>query len=154
MADLPRLRERLASWTAPAAGELLLIGRRTLRSNNSWGHNVLRMVKGPAICTLKVHPQDAEARGLRTGDIATITSRTGAVRAPVEVSDEVMPGVVSLPHGWGHHREGVQMRVASAHPGVSVNDVTDEQRLDTLCGTAILNGVPVQVAPDAAQGAV
>jgi len=146
VADLPRLRERSPSWAAPGDGELLLIGRRALRSNNSWGHNVLRMVKGPVGCTLKVHPRDAEARGLRPGDMATITSRTGEVCAPVEVSDEVMPGVVSLPHGWGHHRDGVRLRVASAHAGVSVNDVTDEQRLDALCGTASLTGVPVRVA--------
>ena len=146
LADLPRLRERLPSWTATAADALLLIGRRALRSNNSWGHNVLRMVKGPVGCTLKVHPRDAEARGLRAGDMASITSRAGQVIAPVEVSDEVMPGVVSLPHGWGHDREGVRLRVASAHAGVSINDVTDESILDALCGTASLTGVPVQVA--------
>jgi anaerobic selenocysteine-containing dehydrogenase len=146
LADLPRLRERLPSWTATAADALLLIGRRALRSNNSWGHNVLRMVKGPVGCTLKVHPRDAEARGLRAGDMASITSRAGQVIAPVEVSDEVMPGVVSLPHGWGHDREGVRLRVASAHAGVSINDVTDESILDVLCGTASLTGVPVQVA--------
>ena len=146
VADVPRLRARIADFAAPTGDELLLIGRRGLRSNNSWGHNVLRMVKGPTRCTLKPHPRDAEARGISAGDAVTITSRTGAVTAPVELSDEVMPGVASLPHGWGHNREGTRMGVASAHAGVSLNDVTDEQSLDALCGTANLTGVPVRVA--------
>jgi anaerobic selenocysteine-containing dehydrogenase len=146
MADLPRLRARMTSFEARAKDELLLIGRRGLRSNNSWGHNTERMVKGPPQCTLKVHPDDAETRDLRDGDLATITSRTGEVTAPIEVSDELMPGVVSLPHGWGHHRTGTRLRVASAHAGVSMNDVTDEESIDVLSGTASLTGVPVKVA--------
>jgi anaerobic selenocysteine-containing dehydrogenase len=144
--DVPRLRARMASLAGPAEGELLLIGRRELRSNNSWGHNVVRLVKGPVRCTLMIHPRDAESRGLRTGDRITLRSRAGEVIAPVEVTDEVMPGVVSLPHGWGHDRARTRLRVASASPGVSVNDVTDERLLDALCGTASLSGVPVRVA--------
>jgi anaerobic selenocysteine-containing dehydrogenase len=135
---LPRLEE-------PTPG-LVLIGRRHLRSNNSWLHNAAKMVKGPRRCTLLVHPDDAAARGLREGSRASITTRVGRIVAHVEVSDEVMRGVVSLPHGWGHTREGTRLSVASAHAGVSVNDVTDETLLDRLSGTAGFSGVPVEVA--------
>jgi anaerobic selenocysteine-containing dehydrogenase len=142
--DLERLRAFLRE--SSSRDGMVLVGRRDLRSNNSWGHNLVRMVKGPTRCTLKLHPRDAEARGITAGDAVTVTSRTGAVTAPAEVSDEVMPGVASLPHGWGHNREGTRMGVASAHAGVSLNDVTDEESLDALCGTATLTGVPVRVA--------
>lgn len=143
--DVPRLRAWWASAEARAPSQLVLIGRRGLRSNNSWGHNSVRLVKGPVGCTLRIHPDDAKARGLAQGDVAVIASRVGEVRAPVEVSDEVMRGVVSLPHGWGHHREGVRMRVAAAHAGVSANDLTDDAALDAMSGNAVLNGVPVTV---------
>ncbi|MFO0650952.1 MAG: molybdopterin-dependent oxidoreductase [Polyangiales bacterium] len=143
--DVARLRGRALEMAAPAEGELLLIGRRELRSNNSWGHNIVRLTKGPVRCTLKINPRDAEARGLRAGDRATLSARVGEVVAPVEVTDEVMPGVVSLPHGWGHDREKTRLRVASATPGVSVNDVTDERVIDALCGTSSLTGVTVRV---------
>ena len=142
--DVARLRARMPSMVH-SGDSLVLIGRRELRSNNSWGHNVERMVKGPARCTLKVHPEDASARALRTGDRAKITSRAGEIVAPVEVTDEVMPGVACLPHGWGHDREKTRMRVASANPGVSANDVTDETVIDALAGTSVLTGVPVRV---------
>ena len=125
--------------------ELHLIGRRDLRSNNSWMHNCLRLVKGPARCTLQMHPDDAQQRGLASGQTVMVRSRAGQVEVPLEVSDEVMPGVVSLPHGWGHARAGVAMRVAEAHPGASVNDLTDELFVDTLSGNASLTGVPVTV---------
>ncbi len=144
VADVARLEARMPAL-AHRDGSLVLIGRRELRSNNSWGHNVERMVKGPARCTLRVHPDDASARDLRTGDRAKITSRVGEVVAPVEVTDEVMPGVACLPHGWGHDREKTRMRVASAAPGVSANDVTDETVIDELAGTSVLTGVPVRV---------
>ncbi len=124
---------------------LLLIGRRDLRSNNSWMHNALRLVKGKPRCTLLIHPEDAEARGVRPGDVVEIESRTGAVLAPVEVSDAILPGVVSLPHGWGHHRAGTRLPVAEQYPGVSLNDLTDEAEIDELCGTSVLAGVPVTV---------
>ena len=140
--DVPRLARAIE---APRP-ELVLIGRRHLRSCNSWLHNAERLVKGPDRCTLLIHPDDAGRRGLRTGDTAKLTTRTGSLEAPVEVSDEVMPGVVSLPHGWGHGREGVRLGVASAHPGVSMNDVTDPHAIDALIGTAVLNGVPVEVS--------
>lgn len=138
-ADLPRLRARLD--TPPPS--LVLIGRRHLRSNNSWMHNSLRLVKGKPRCTLLVHPADAAERGLGAGDDVRLASQSGAVTVPVELTDEIMRGVVSLPHGWGHHRDGARLRVAAAHAGVSANDVTDPSLLDTLTGTAAINGVPV-----------
>jgi anaerobic selenocysteine-containing dehydrogenase len=97
-------------------------------------------------CTLRMHPQDAARLGLAEVARVKITSRTGELEAPLEISDEVMPGVVSLPHGWGHGREGVSMRVAEASPGVSANDITDEALLDDLSGNASFSGVPVQVS--------
>ena len=145
--DLARLRERLDSWTADP-DQLVLIGRRHLRSNNSWMHNSASLMegKGHPTCTLLVHPTDAERYGLVDGSMASVTSGVGAVDVPVEVSDEVMPGVVSLPHGWGHDREGARLRVAARRPGVSLNDVTDERFVDVLTGTAALSGVPVTLA--------
>ena len=144
LSDLPRLRARLEA--SPRVG-LALIGRRHLRSNNSWLHNSTRLVRGKNRCTLLVHPEDAARLGLEDGTVARIRSRVGEVTAPVELSDGIMPGVVSLPHGWGHGRQGVRLRVAAAHPGVSLNDLTDEQRVDALCGVAALSGVPVEVVP-------
>lgn len=145
VADLDRLRARVAVWADEPAGALVLTGRRELRSNNSWCHNSLRLVKGPVRCTLRMHPDDAAARGIVAGDRVRVASRAGEVTAPVELSDEMMRGVVSLPHGWGHDRPGVRLSVAAAHAGVSVNDVTDAQVIDALCGTASLTGVAVEV---------
>jgi anaerobic selenocysteine-containing dehydrogenase len=146
VADVERLEARwLRASPSPTADELHLIGRRDLRSNNSWMHNCHRLVKGPARCTLQMHPDDAERRGLAGGQAVVVRSRAGKVEVPLEVSDEVMPGVVSLPHGWGHARPGIAMRVAEAHPGASVNDLTDELLVDTLSGNASLTGVPVTV---------
>ena len=143
LADVPRLLRSLDE--APRdARELVLIGRRELRSNNSWMHNSPLLVKGPRRCTLKMHPSDAAARGLVSGERARVTSRAGTVDAAIDVSDEMMPGVVSLPHGYGHGRPGVRLSVASAHAGVSVNDLTDEQRVDELTANADF-GVTVRV---------
>ena len=141
---------RLASTLddAPAKeGGLLLIGRRTLRSNNSWMHNSHRLVKGRGRCTLLMHPADAKTRGLASGAQVELRSRVGSVEVALEISDELMPGTVSLPHGWGHHREGTTMGVAAAHAGVSANDVTDDTLVDRLSGASAVNGVPVQVLP-------
>jgi anaerobic selenocysteine-containing dehydrogenase len=146
--DLPRLAARR---DGDGGGTLSLIGRRDLRSNNSWMHNSLRLVKGKPRCTLVMHPDDAGARGLVDGQTVTVRSRVGAVEAPLEVSDEVMRGVVSLPHGWGHARAGVKLAVAERHAGVSCNDITDEDLVDELCGNAALNGVPVTVSAAATQ---
>ncbi len=131
----------------PGEPSLRLIGRRQLRTNNSWMHNVPNLVSGKPRCTLLMHPSDAEPRGLAAGDEVTVTSRVGQVQVAVELTAEVMPGVVSLPHGFGHARPGTKtkMKVARAHAGVSINDLTDEQRVDTLCGNAALSGVAVTV---------
>ncbi len=124
---------------------LLLIGRRHLRSNNSWMHNSQRLVKGKNRCTLMIHPKDARKRGLIHGENAVVMSRVGMVTIPVEITDKIMKGVVSIPHGWGHNRKGTKMRVAEAHAGVSMNDITDELLVDELTGNAAVNGVPVVV---------
>ena len=126
-------------------GHLALIGRRQLRSNNSWLHNSPRLMKGDRGCTLLVHPADAAARQLATGDLAELESEAGRLAVPVEVTDAVRPGVVSLPHGWGHDRDGIELNVARNHAGASANDVTSERYLDTLSGNAAFNGVPVTV---------
>lgn len=139
-------RNRLfAEADGDAEAGLTLIGRRQARSNNSWLHNSPRLVKGPARCTLLVHPEDAAARRLVTGDLAEIGSEAGRVTVPVEVTDAMRRGVVSLPHGWGHDRDGIRLRVARAHAGASANDVTSELHLDTLSGNAAFNGLRVTV---------
>ncbi|WP_257456325.1 molybdopterin oxidoreductase family protein [Archangium lipolyticum] len=148
VADVHRLRHTFLEGTgAPEEGALLLIGRRHLRDNNSWLHNVPRLVKGKPRCTLMVHPEDARRLGLSEGEEAVITSRVGEVQAPVNVTEEVMPGVVSLPHGYGHGREGVRLQVAGAHAGVSINDLTDDRALDAISGNAAFSGVQVSVRP-------
>jgi len=128
-----------------ANGSLELIGRRELRSNNSWMHNCERLVKGRDRCTLLMNPGDAQRRGLAGGQRVRVASRVGSVEAALEVSEAMRPGVVSLPHGWGHGREGTSLQVANAVPGVSLNDLTDELRVDSLSGNAAFSGVPVDV---------
>ncbi|MEV2248106.1 molybdopterin oxidoreductase family protein [Streptomyces sp. NPDC049970] len=142
-ADLPRLR---ASLGARPAG-LVLVGRRHLRSNNSWMHNVAALRGGSNVCTLQIHPDDAARIGLAEGDTARITAAGGEVEAPTEITDSVRTGVVSLPHGWGHSRPGTRMSVAGAEPGVNVNQLLDGTLLDPLSGTSVLNAVPVSVTP-------
>lgn len=136
---------RFAGEPQPAAGELLLIGRRHVRSNNSWMHNYQRLVKGKPRHQLLMNPQDMAGRGLADGQRVRVQSRVGVIEVEALASDEMMPGVVSLPHGWGHARPGVQMAIASAQPGASANDLTDERQLDAVSGNAALNGVPVRV---------
>ncbi|WP_339545532.1 molybdopterin oxidoreductase family protein [Pseudomonas sp. RA_35y_Pfl2_P32] len=142
LADL----QRFAALQAPAADELLLIGRRHVRSNNSWMHNYHRLVKGKPRHQLLMHPDDLVQRGLSDGQRVRVSSRVGQIEVEVLASLEMMKGVVSLPHGWGHARPGVQMGIATAQPGSSANDLTDERQLDELSGNAALNGVPVTVA--------
>lgn len=142
-AELPRLRGTLTD--RPAA--LVLVGRRHLRSNNSWLHNVPALTGGSNRCTLQVHPDDAARLGLADGRPARITADGGSLEVPVEVTDTVRTGVVSLPHGWGHDRPGTRMSVAAAEPGVNVNQLLDGSRLDPLSGTAVLNGFPVELTP-------
>ncbi len=141
LADLARF----AGQEQPGAHELLLIGRRHVRSNNSWMHNYHRLVKGKPRHQLLMNPVDLASRGLADGQRVQVRSRVGSIEVEVAASEEVMAGVVSLPHGWGHARPGVQLDIARAQPGASANDLTDERRLDALSGNAVLNGVPVEV---------
>ena len=143
VADLPRLRESLAA-TAP---DMVLVGRRQLRSNNSWMHNLEPLVKGKERCTAQLHPDDAARLGLAEGAAAVLSSAAGRVQAPVEITDSVMPGVVSLPHGWGHDQPGMRMAVAGAHHGVNSNFLADESAVEPVSGNAVLNGIPVDVTP-------
>lgn len=148
VADVERLHAALED--AGGDGGMVLVGRRDLRSNNSWMHNLPKLVSGPPRCTAWVHPDDASRLGLADGAPVRIASRVGAIEVPVEVTDDVMPGVVSVPHGWGHDAEGVELSVARAHAGTNSNLLTDESVLEPLSGTAILNGIPVTLAPVAA----
>jgi anaerobic selenocysteine-containing dehydrogenase len=150
--DVARLEARLEEAPASRADELLLIGRRNLRSNNSWMHNSQRLVKGPEACTLIMHPDDARSRGLVDGQRVEVRSRVGSVAVPVALSDDIALGVVSLPHGWGHGGDGVALRVAQSRAGASINDLTDELRLDALSGNASFSGVPVTVRGAASGG--
>ncbi|MFG2643987.1 molybdopterin oxidoreductase family protein [Streptomyces sp. NPDC048370] len=142
-ADLPRLRAALDV----EPGGLVLVGRRHLRSNNSWLHNAPSLNSGSNRCTLQVHPADADRLGLADGKPARIAAEGGALEVEVEITDTVRSGVVSLPHGWGHDRPGTRLAVAAARPGVNVNQLLDGSRLDPLSGTAVLNGFPVELAP-------
>lgn len=152
--DLERVRACFVA--APQAStngfDLTLIGRRHLCSNNSWMHNSERLVKGPERCTAMIHPQVAEERGIRKGQRVAVESCVGRVELPVEITDAMMPGVVSIPHGWGHDRPGAQLSIAGNHAGASINDLTDDQLIDRLTGNAALSGVPVRVLPVAVSG--
>ncbi len=142
--DVPRLANVLAT---PVNGELLLIGRRQLSSNNSWMHNQEPLVRGKNRCTAQLHPADASRLGLADGGTAVVRSRAGEIKIPVEVTDAIRPGVVSIPHGWGHDVDGTRTSVAKAHAGVNTNVLADDQLLDALSGTAALNGIPVEIKP-------
>jgi anaerobic selenocysteine-containing dehydrogenase len=147
----PAIRDELSRATASIRetrkSGLVLVGRRHVRSNNSWLHNVERLVRGKPRCTLQMHPDDAAAAGVAAGDRVRVRSRVGELVAPVEVTDAIRPGVVSLPHGWGHDMEGVSLSVARQHAGVNSNLLTDEEAMDVPSGNAVLNGIPVEVRP-------
>jgi anaerobic selenocysteine-containing dehydrogenase len=147
----PEFVDALASMTRSAAEQatydLQLIGRRHLRSNNSWLHNLPSMVKGKDRCTLLIHPEDAAARAVEPGERVQVTSPVGRIEVPIEISEEMRPGVVSLPHGWGHDVKGVGWSTAAAHPGVNVNVLTQSRLVDSLSGNAALNATWVAVAP-------
>lgn len=145
LADVARAAATLLKPATMEPAPLRLIGRRHLRSNNSWMHNAARLVKGKDRCLLMIHPRDAAARGLQDGESVRVRSRTGVLEVAVEISADMMPGVISLPHGWGHSREGVQLSVATAHAGVSLNDLTDDTLIDPVSGNAALSGVQVTV---------
>ncbi|MFF9409326.1 molybdopterin oxidoreductase family protein [Streptomyces anandii] len=141
--DLPRLRA--ARQASPAA--LVLVGRRHLRSNNSWMHNVPALTGGSNRCTVHIHPDDADRLGIADGAPVRVKGAGGEVTAPAEVTADVRPGVVSLPHGWGHDRPGTRLAHAATDPGVNVNQLLDGSLLDPLSGNAVLNGVPVELTP-------
>ncbi|MGI9642569.1 MAG: molybdopterin-dependent oxidoreductase, partial [Acidimicrobiia bacterium] len=144
MGDISRLHELLNDRPIES---LQLINRRTLRSNNSWMHNLEVLVKGKPRCTLFVHPTDATRIGLTNGENATVSSKAGSIALPVVIDDQVRPGVVSIPHGWGHDLESTTQSVASRHPGVNVNILTPSDVVDPLSGTSQLTGIPVEVKP-------
>ncbi len=143
LADFERFKAEIKAQVSSKS--LMLIGRRDLRTNNSWMHNSQRLVKGKDRCALFVNPEDAKQLGLVDRSRAKVCSRVGELLVDVKVTEDVMPGVVCLPHGWGHDREGGNLRVAQTNPGINKNDLTDDQLLDKLSGNAVLNGVPVEV---------
>jgi anaerobic selenocysteine-containing dehydrogenase len=140
--DVARLRTSLARGRN---GEMVLVGRRDLRSNNSWMHNLDILVKGKERCTLHLHPEDADRLGIADGGTACVRSRRGEVAVTVQVTDAIMPGVVSIPHGWGHRMDGADLSVAATRPGVNSNILADTELFDPLSGNAVLNGIPVRV---------
>jgi anaerobic selenocysteine-containing dehydrogenase len=142
VADVARLEQGL---TRKAEEGFLLVGRRDLRSNNSWMHNLPVLVKGKNRCTLKINPLDAAKLNLTEEEIVQVSSRVGQLEVPIEITDSIMPGVVSLPHGWGHNSPGAQLQVASENAGVNSNILADERSMDTLSGNSVLNGIAVQV---------
>ena len=141
--DIGRLTERLDRPVEP----LVLTSRRHLRSNNSWMHNVKVLVSGKDRCTLLIHPDDAAVRGVADGAVTVVSSSNGTIEVPAEVSDEMMPGVVSLPHGWGHDKPGTRQSVAREHAGVNNNLLALPDFVDVPSGNAAVNGIPVEVAP-------
>jgi anaerobic selenocysteine-containing dehydrogenase len=144
--------ERLGRSLGESPPKLVLIGRREPTSVNSWTHNLPTLMRGRPRCVLHVHPDDAEPWKLRSGTVVRLTSRVGAIEVPVEITPSVMPGVVSLPHGYGHGREGVRMKLASEQAGASMNDLTDPAEIDPLSGNAVLSGVPVEIEPLESRG--
>jgi anaerobic selenocysteine-containing dehydrogenase len=148
VADVDRLSASLEERRTNGHDQaLLLVGRRDLRSNNSWMHNVEVLVKGKPRCTLHVNPEDATRLGLADGGSAAVSSRAGKVTVPVEVTDAIRPGVVSIPHGWGHDMPGAELSVARRYAGVNTNILADEELIDPVSGTSVLNGIPVEVVP-------
>lgn len=143
IADLQRVEKVL--FEAPAAAGLLLVGRRHLRSNNSWMHNAHRLIKGPRRDQLWLHPSDAASRGVAEGDAVSLSSRVGEITVTAKLTDKVMVGVVCLPHGFGQGKPGVRLGIASTLPGASYNDIADEKAIDALSGNSALNGLPVEV---------
>ena len=154
MGKLPALPAAADASAGPQGFDLLLIGRRDPRTNNSWLHNSHRLVKGKNRCLALVNPADAETRGLRDGDMARVSSRVGSICIPVAVSEAIKPGVISIPHGWGHGADGIRLGIAQQHAGVNTNLLTDHLLLDGLSGNAVLNGIPVSLEKDAGQAPV
>jgi anaerobic selenocysteine-containing dehydrogenase len=143
--DMERVRKALKNSTLSNDFEFLLIGRRHLRDNNSWMHNSERLIKGRNRCTLMIHPADATRLNIENQSTVKVSSRVGSVEIPVEITDEMKQGVVSMPHGYGHARKGVQLDIATKHAGVSINDLTDDYIIDELTGNAAFSNVAVRV---------
>jgi anaerobic selenocysteine-containing dehydrogenase len=152
VADIPRLKKR---WLSNEPGthtefDMVIVGRLQRRTLG-WMHNSHRLVKGRDTCTLYIHPDDARARGITDGNTVAVSSAVGTIELPAEVSDTVMPGVVCMPPLWGHNRPGTRRSVANAHPGASMNDITNQEVMDELTGNAVVHGVPVKVEPTSAR---
>ncbi len=144
--DLPRLKQYLQNYQQQRQGfPFDMIGRRQARSHNTWTQNSQRLVKGKNPCTLQLHSKDAEALGLTRGQMAKVSSATGSVEMEVDVNDDILQGVVSIPQGWGHNHNDTNMKVAASQPGISINSLTDRKRIDPLTGNAAFNGTPVAV---------
>jgi anaerobic selenocysteine-containing dehydrogenase len=147
IADVPRLLDSIDEFTK---NRFVLVGRRHLKTNNSWMHNIQVLVKGNVRCSLQMHTDDAKSLDLlgQSGDevFVSVTSRVGSVVVPVEITDDIRPGVVSLPHGWGHDYAGTKMHVAESLSGVNSNILSDHEAMDPLSGTSVLNGIPVSIA--------
>lgn len=145
--DLPRLAARMER----PADQLVLVSRRHLRSNNTWLHNVPALMKGKDRCTLLIHPDDAARCGVTDNDIVTVKSEAGEIRVPVEVTESIKPGVVSMPHGWGHGKPGTRMSVANGSPGANTNVLSPPTFVDEPSGNGALNGIPVTIIDDQAR---
>jgi len=161
--DLPRLLDKMERIHGSAASNgkaansqngranpangLLLVSRRHVRSNNSWMHNVRVLVKGKDRCTLLIHPEDAKRTGVADGGLAQVSSEAGSLEVPVEVTENIKVGVVSLPHGWGHNKAGTRLSVASEYAGVNNNELAPGTLVDRISGNAAVNGIPVEVVP-------
>ncbi|MCF6298211.1 MAG: molybdopterin oxidoreductase family protein, partial [Flavobacteriaceae bacterium] len=145
--DLNRLKNQLAEWKNNSNGSynFSLIGRRHLRSNNSWMHNVTRLIKGIERCTLLINPEDAKILNIINQQNVTVSSKVGSLKIPIEISSEMMEGVVSIPHGWGHNYNGSSMHIAKKNAGVSINDLTDPNKIDFLTGNADFSGTKVKI---------
>jgi anaerobic selenocysteine-containing dehydrogenase len=141
VSDVSRLRDSARDPN----GEMVLIGRRDSRSNNSWMHNLDTLVAGKPRCTLRIHPADAKPIGLKDSDLAIVTSRVGSVELPVEITEDISPGVASIPHGWGHDSPHIKLATARAHAGVNSNRLADDELLDVPSGNAVLCGIPITV---------
>ena len=146
VADVERLRSVLGRPLASDGGPLVLVGRRDLRSNNSWMHNLPVLVKGKPRCTVHVHPDDAARLGVANGVDVRVSSTSGAIVLPAEVTDAVMQGVVSIPHGWGHDVDGTRMATATRNAGANSNVLAGSDLFDPLSGNAVFSGIPVEVA--------
>ena len=144
--DIPRLKGQLKQTSSKENFPFELISRRLVRSHNTWTQNSYRLVKGKNPCTLELNPKDAKALSIIDGQVVLVTSETGRVEVEVNVTANIRPGVVSLPQGWGHNQKDTSMTTAAKQPGVSINDLTNSNRIDNLTGNAAFNGTRVAIS--------